>query len=132
MSVDLGGTTTTAGEDGRPAGRLAGLFAPRSIALVGATDKSGWSVNTLANVRASGFPGEVHLVNPRGGTVHGEQAYRSLSDLPGPVDLKTLRHTNPPDSYFFVRSLQVRRRKVSPSGDGNACRSTTSIRYRRS
>lgn len=61
------------------------LFAPRSIALVGATDKSGWSVSTFANL--AGFDGEVHLVNPRGGTVHGQQAHRSLADVPGPVDL---------------------------------------------
>jgi acyl-CoA synthetase (NDP forming) len=69
-----------------PAGVRA-LFNPRSIALVGATDKSGWSANTLANLRTHGFTGPVHLVNPRGGTVHGEPAYPSLSHLPEPVDL---------------------------------------------
>ncbi|MER7505725.1 acetate--CoA ligase family protein [Nonomuraea pusilla] len=63
------------------------LFNPRSIALVGATDKSGWSVSTLLNLRTHGFPGTVHLVNPRGGTVHGEPAHRSLSEIPEPVDL---------------------------------------------
>ena len=59
------------------------LFNPRSVALVGATDKSGWSVSTLANLRAHGFAGPVHLVNPRGGIVHGEQAHTSLSAVPG-------------------------------------------------
>ncbi|MFI9575803.1 acetate--CoA ligase family protein [Microbispora rosea] len=63
------------------------LFNPRSIALVGATDKSGWSISTLTNLRTHGFRGPVHLVNPRGGVVHGEQAHRSLSDIPGQVDL---------------------------------------------
>jgi acetate---CoA ligase (ADP-forming) len=63
------------------------LFNPASIAMVGATDKSGWSVNTLANLDRHGFDGPVYLVNPRTETVHGRQAYRSLSDLPGPVDL---------------------------------------------
>ncbi|MER7363178.1 acetate--CoA ligase family protein [Nonomuraea wenchangensis] len=63
------------------------LFNPRSIALVGATDKSGWSVSTLLNLRTHGFPGPVHLVNPRGGVVHGQPAHRSLTDIPGPVDL---------------------------------------------
>ncbi len=63
------------------------LFNPESIALVGATDKSGWSVNTLANLRRHGFPGPVYLVNPRTEIVHGERAYRSLSALPEPVDL---------------------------------------------
>jgi acetate---CoA ligase (ADP-forming) len=64
-----------------------GLFAPASIAMVGATDKSGWSVNTFTNLRRHGFTGPVHLVNPRTEIVHGQRAYRSLSDLPGPVDL---------------------------------------------
>ncbi|MEV4297668.1 acetate--CoA ligase family protein [Microbispora rosea] len=63
------------------------LFNPRSIALVGATDKSGWSISTLTNLRTHGFRGPVHLVNPRGGVVHGEQAHRSLADIPGQVDL---------------------------------------------
>jgi acyl-CoA synthetase (NDP forming) len=64
-----------------------GLFAPASIAMVGATDKSGWSLNTFANLRRHGFGGPVYLVNPRTEVVHGERAYRSLSDLPEPVDL---------------------------------------------
>ncbi|MFI6601543.1 acetate--CoA ligase family protein [Nonomuraea sp. NPDC050536] len=66
---------------------VADLFNPRSIALVGATDKSGWSISTLLNLRTHGFAGEVHLVNPRGGVVHGMPAHRSLSEIPGPVDL---------------------------------------------
>ncbi|MEU5866132.1 acetate--CoA ligase family protein [Nonomuraea sp. NPDC047529] len=63
------------------------LFNPRSIALVGATDKSGWSVSTLLNLRTHGFSGPVHLVNPRGGVVHGSPAFRSLTEIPSPVDL---------------------------------------------
>ncbi|MEU8148017.1 acetate--CoA ligase family protein [Nonomuraea sp. NPDC048901] len=63
------------------------LFNPGSIALVGATDKSGWSISTLLNLRTYGFAGPVYLVNPRGGTVHGEPAHRSLAEVPAPVDL---------------------------------------------
>lgn len=63
------------------------LFNPRSIALIGATDKSLWSVALYRNLIERGFDGPVHLVNPRGGTVHGEQSYASVAELPGPVDL---------------------------------------------
>jgi acetate---CoA ligase (ADP-forming) len=74
--------------DGSPRRRdIRALFDPSSIALVGATDKSGWSLNTFANLRSHGFTGPVRLVNPRTDVVHGERAYRSLSDLPEPVDL---------------------------------------------
>jgi predicted CoA-binding protein len=52
--------------------QIRALFNPASIAVVGATDKSGWSVNTLANLRRHGFGGPVHLVNPRTEIVHGE------------------------------------------------------------
>jgi acetate---CoA ligase (ADP-forming) len=72
---------------GSDATGLRALFHPRSIALVGATDKSGWSVNTLANLRLHEFGGPVYLVNPRTEVVHGERAHRTLTGLPGPVDL---------------------------------------------
>jgi acetate---CoA ligase (ADP-forming) len=68
-------------------GAVGALVRPSSIALVGATDKSGWSVNTHANLRGHGFAGPVYLVNRRGGIVHGERAYPSLSAIGAPVDL---------------------------------------------
>jgi acyl-CoA synthetase (NDP forming) len=63
------------------------LFNPRSIALVGATDKSGWSLATFANLDLHGFTGDVYLVSPRAEVVHGQKAYRSLSAIGGRVDL---------------------------------------------
>ena len=39
------------------------FFTPQSVALVGATDKSGWSISMFNNLRDHGFPGEVYLVN---------------------------------------------------------------------
>jgi acyl-CoA synthetase (NDP forming) len=69
------------------AGSLRALFHPRSIALVGASDSSGWSQGTFANLRGHGFGGPVYLVSRRAGVVHGEKAYPALSAVPGPVDL---------------------------------------------
>ncbi|GAB3562251.1 acetate--CoA ligase family protein [Amycolatopsis endophytica] len=63
------------------------LFRPASIALVGATDKSGWSLSTFDNLRNHLFAGKVYLVNPRTEVVHGEPAHRSLSAIGEPVDL---------------------------------------------
>jgi len=74
------GTATTAAQ-------VRQLFNPRSIALIGATDKSRWSWSIYGNLRAHGFQGPVHLVNPRGIPVHGQQSYARVADLPGPVDL---------------------------------------------
>ena len=63
------------------------LFNPRSIALIGATDKSRWSWSTYGNLKLHEFDGPVYLVNPRGIPVHGEQTYAKVGDLPGQVDL---------------------------------------------
>ncbi|MCZ4519983.1 acetate--CoA ligase family protein [Rhodococcus ruber] len=63
------------------------LFEPRSIALIGATDKSPWSLNTYQNIKDSGFGGSVYLVNPTSPIVHGERTFDSIAGLPEVVDL---------------------------------------------
>jgi acyl-CoA synthetase (NDP forming) len=63
------------------------LFTPKSIALVGASDKSGWSRSIFGNLKDHRFPGEVYLVNPRADEVHGVRAFPSLADIGAPVDV---------------------------------------------
>src|SRR5579875_2241276 len=69
--------------------RLRQFFHPRSIALVGATDKSRWSLFTYMNLKQFGghFGASVHCVNPHRPQVHGQHAVPSLLDLVEPVDL---------------------------------------------
>ncbi len=66
---------------------LSSFFRPKSVALVGATEKSGWSASTYANLISNSFPGDVYLLNPKGAVVHGQQTYTSFADVPGQVDL---------------------------------------------
>ena len=66
--------------------RLREFFAPRSLAVVGASDSSGWAQFILASGAAAGFPGPLIPVHPRHETVFG-LAVRSLRDLAEPVDL---------------------------------------------
>jgi len=68
-------------------GRLRGLFAPRSVALVGATDNSQWSVFTHANLRRYSPDVTVHLVHPHHQKVHGEPVHKSMSVIGESVDL---------------------------------------------
>src|ERR1700761_3413401 len=68
-------------------GQVRQLFNPRSVALIGATDKSRWSWSIFGNLKLHGFAGPVYLVNPRGIPVHGQQSYAHVADLPGPCDL---------------------------------------------
>ncbi|MDQ2713568.1 MAG: acetate--CoA ligase family protein [Chloroflexota bacterium] len=75
--------------------QLRQFFSPRSIALVGATDNSRWSIYTYENLKNQSFPGAIHLVNPNREIVHGQQAYKTLRDLPEPVDLAFVMVSTP-------------------------------------
>jgi acyl-CoA synthetase (NDP forming) len=63
------------------------LLSPRSVALVGASDRNGWSVLMDQALTLYGFDGDVFYVNPRGGTAHGHELHTSLSALPVVPDL---------------------------------------------
>src|ERR1035437_1304172 len=63
------------------------LFFPRRIALIGAsTDANRLTARAQVYLRRHGFAGELFPVNPRAETVLGEPAYKSLNDVPGPID----------------------------------------------
>jgi acyl-CoA synthetase (NDP forming) len=66
------------------------MLRPRSIALIGATDRSRWSQNTFDNLINRKYPGEVYLVSRRGGTVHGRTAATSCVAVGAPIDLGLL------------------------------------------
>lgn len=69
-----------------PAHRLAELFNPRSVAIVGASDNNNMSLCAWRNLQRHDFSGRVHFVNPNQREVHGVRAVRSLSDIDEPVD----------------------------------------------
>lgn len=67
--------------------RLDCLFAPRSVAVIGASTNSwGLGASTLANLRRS-YGGKLFVVNHRSPEVQGLRSYASAADLPEPVDL---------------------------------------------
>lgn len=76
--------------------RLRAFFHPRSVALVGATDRSGWSLNVFNNLKTFNS-GPLYCVNPKYQTIHGAPAFKSLQDLPAPVDL----------AYIMVSTAQI-------------------------
>ena len=67
--------------------RLAQFFAPRSIALVGASETSGWSRFIVAASSAVGYAGPLLPVHPRHEKIFGRPAVRSLRDLAEQADL---------------------------------------------
>ncbi len=64
------------------------LLAPRSVALIGASERAGSIGGILArNLSRAGFKGPVHFVNPKGGEVAGERCFASIAALPEAPDL---------------------------------------------
>jgi acetate---CoA ligase (ADP-forming) len=67
--------------------RLRALLSPQSVAIVGASDRLGWSSGAFGNFARLGFDGALHLVNRNGGVVHGREAVKSCVGIGEPVDL---------------------------------------------
>src|SRR5215469_2182244 len=67
--------------------RLGSLLRPRSVALVGAADKSGFSQMAFRNLVEFGLGEHTHLVNRRGATAHGRPTVTSCTQIAEPVDV---------------------------------------------
>jgi len=64
------------------------MFQPKSIAIVGASEKPGSIGNALMeNLIKSGFPGIVYPVNPNHKIIGKQTAYPSIQDIKAPIDL---------------------------------------------
>jgi acyl-CoA synthetase (NDP forming) len=72
------------------ADRLASLFRPRRIALVGASDKSTFSMLAYRNLVDFGFADHTYLVNRRGAVTHGQSTVTSCKEIGEPVDVAFL------------------------------------------
>ncbi len=67
------------------------MLRPESVAIVGASDRPGSFGSRLVGEVLAGNPDlQVHLVNPRGGSVAGRPVLPALVDIPDPVDLVLL------------------------------------------
>lgn len=67
---------------------LRDLFYPKSVAVIGASNtpgKFGW--NVFRNLITHGFEGKLYPVNPNAEEVQGVKAYKSIKDIPEPVDV---------------------------------------------
>lgn len=86
-TIAAGRAASTAPAEPVTAGRLREFFAPRSLALVGASETSGWSRYLMASLAVAGFDGRVVPVHPQHRTVFDRPAIPTLRSLDEPVDL---------------------------------------------
>lgn len=64
------------------------LFAPQSIAIIGASGTPGkWGHQMVARPLRSSFRGPIYPINPKSKEIEGLKVYRSIKDVPGPVDM---------------------------------------------
>ena len=67
---------------------LAPLFEPDSVAVIGATERRGAIGNVLIeNMISARYTGALQPVNPKHRWVRGLKCYRSIAEVPQPVDL---------------------------------------------
>jgi acetyltransferase len=68
---------------------LSAMFAPKSVALIGASEKPG-SVGRALLENLQSFRGRVFPINPSHATVLGQKAFRKIEDAPQEVDLAVI------------------------------------------
>ena len=67
------------------------LLRPRSVAIIGASDKPGaLGASVLSNLMRNGFSGDIHLINPKRTEIGGRPCLPSVDALPDGVDAAVL------------------------------------------
>jgi acyl-CoA synthetase (NDP forming) len=66
---------------------LRALIAPRSIAVLGASDRPSGALSLIHSLQRLGFPGQIHPVNPRHASVAGLTCYPTITDVPEAPDV---------------------------------------------
>lgn len=75
------------------------FLSPKSIAIIGASDKRGSVGRTITSNIMNGFKGTVFPISPSRPTVFYKKAYKSVLDVPKPIDLAVIviKNTIVPD-----------------------------------
>jgi acetyltransferase len=72
-------------------GNIEPIMSPRSIAVVGATNRPGSvGLSVFSNILNGGFQGELYPVNPKTKSIQKVKAYPRVTDIPGEVDLAVI------------------------------------------
>lgn len=67
------------------------FFSPKGVAIIGASlDPTKLGYGLSRNLVQSGYRGAIHFVNLRGGMLLGRPVYKSILEVPDPVDLAVL------------------------------------------
>jgi acetyltransferase len=104
---------------------LAPLMAPKSVAIIGASQRSASALNreprgnrVIRNLKSFGYPGPIVAVNPKYSEVMGYPCYPEISAIPEPVDCVVLAVPNRqvPDLLESAAASGVRAAVVFSAG----------------
>lgn len=70
-----------------PVNRLNNFFQPKGIVIAGARRSPGFGYGIPLFLRNHGWGKRMYLVNPAGGDLHGQTAYKRVKDVPASADL---------------------------------------------
>ena len=98
--------------------RIDPLVRPRSVAVVGATDRGGPGRAVMESLGAIGFTGPVYPVNPNYATVLNIKCYPTLMELPEAPDIVVFSIRNPliPEHMRLAVKRGVRAAVIYDSG----------------
>lgn len=84
-------TDTRAVADATQPRSLDAIFRPRSVAVIGASNRDGSVGNAIfKNILMGGYQGILYPVNPKAASICSVHAYREIADIPEAVDLAVI------------------------------------------
>lgn len=90
------------------------IFHPHRLALVGVSaEEGGVSFGSVMfrAITAMRFEGEIFPVNPKGGTIAGQNIYKKVEDIPGTLDYAIIAVA----ARLVPEVLEACRKKVQPA-----------------
>ena len=89
--------------------RLEALFRPKSIAVIGASEKPTIGRRLIVSLDRLGFAGEVYPINPGYPSVLGRECYPSIAETPEPPDVAVfcLGHRHVLDAFIAAAERGV-------------------------
>ena len=86
------------------------IFYPGTLAVIGASaDLTKFGNIILSAIQEIGYEGKIYPVNPEGGEINGLKAFKSLPEIPGPVDFAII---TVPASALFKALEECRDKEV--------------------
>jgi acetyltransferase len=70
---------------------LTTLFEPKSVAVIGASDRENSVGNIIfKNILGSGYKGRLYAINPKHDTIQGQPAYKSIEEIGARVEMAVI------------------------------------------